>query len=161
MINLSRQQTMLLLSSLRNILIAVSITSLTRSASCMELEDAQNLANSSIPLSFTYLFTANLSLGQREQPIPIAGGFRVPQPILNGTVYGPAINGTLDYSLSTPTILSNGTVELPLINAVGTSDDGQSLYVYVKGVGSPSSQVNQIVSQLFVLRLPVNPGTGC
>jgi hypothetical protein len=38
---------------------------------------------------------AHLHLAPATKPIPIPGGVRVPEPILNGTVSGPAINGTI------------------------------------------------------------------
>jgi hypothetical protein len=98
--------------------------------------------------NFEYAFTAHLNLGPAEKPIPIPGGMRVIEPILNGTVSGPAINATLGYSLAVPTVVNNGTTQLPVINAAGTTDDGHPLYLYEQGIGSPSAQITRIVSDI-------------
>lgn len=104
-----------------------------------------DVAGSQVPFNFTYLFTAHLSLGAPQGPIPIPGGVRIIEAILNGTVTGPAINATLGYSLATPSITNNGTIQRPIINAVGTTDDGLPLYLYETGLGSPNAQVTRIV----------------
>lgn len=103
-------------------------------------------ATPDLPFRFTYLFSAHLNLGSPAKPIPIPGGVRTVEPILNGTVSGPGINATLGYSLATPTLVNNGTTQKPVINAVGMTDDGFPLYIYETGVGSLSKQVTRIVS---------------
>lgn len=105
-----------------------------------------NVATPQLPFNFTYLFTAQLALGQAEKPISIPGGVRVVEPILNGTVSGPAINATLGRSLASPSITNNGTLSRPIINAFGTTDDGFPFRLYETGVGSVDSQVTRIVS---------------
>lgn len=104
-----------------------------------------------LPFNFTYLFTAHLSLGAAAKPIPIPGGVRIIEHILNGTVTGPAINATIDSSLATPSVTSNGTIQVPVINVVGTTDDGFPFYIYEVGIGSPSAQVTRIVSVIDVM----------
>lgn len=100
------------------------------------------------PLAFNYeyIFTAQLNVGAPSKPIPVPGGVRIFEPIINGTVTGPAVNATLGYSLATPTVVNNQTTQVPVINAVGMTDDGQPLYIYEEGIGSPSLQITRIVS---------------
>jgi hypothetical protein len=104
------------------------------------------VATPQLPFNFTYLFTAHLNLGAAEKPITIPGGVRVVEPILNGTVTGPAINATISPSLAMPTIVNNGTLQRPVINAFGTTDDGFPFYLYESGVGSGQAQTTRIVS---------------
>lgn len=106
-------------------------------------------AQAAPPLAFNYeyIFTAHLNLGAPSKPIPVPGGVRIVEPIINGTVTGPAINATLGYSLATPAVINNQTTQVPVINAVGTTDDGQPLYIYEEGIGSPSLQITRIVSK--------------
>lgn len=104
---------------------------------------AQTPAN---PFNMTYIFTAHLNLGAASNPINVTGGVRVIEPILNGTVTGPILNGTINYSLATPTIINNSTIQVPTINVVGTTSDGYPFYIYETGIGSPSTQITRIVS---------------
>lgn len=115
-------------------------------AACADSVLSPRDAVTALAFDYEYIFTAHLNLGKADEPIPIPGGVRVVEPILNGTVSGPAINATLGYSLATPTIVNNGTTQLPVINAVGATDDGQPLYLYELGIGSPSAQITRIVS---------------
>lgn len=99
-----------------------------------------------LPFNLTYLFTAHLNLGAVEKPIAIPGGVRVVEPIINGIVNGPAINATISPSLATPTIGNSSTLQRPVINAFGTTDDGFPFYLYESGIGSNSAQTTRIVS---------------
>lgn len=98
------------------------------------------------PFNFTYLFTAHLVLGPTETPITIPGGVRLASSILNGTVTGPAINATIGHSLLTPSITGNGSILMPVVNAVGVTDDGFPFYLYGTGIGSLHSQLTRFVS---------------
>lgn len=131
--------------SLRTIPLAF-LTVFSAYLACAESTLSQRDAVPALAFDYEYIFTAHLNLGKAEKPIPIPGGVRVVEPILNGTVTGPAINATLGYSLATPTVVNNGTTQLPVINAVGVTDDGQPLYLYEQGAGSPSAQISRIVS---------------
>ncbi|KAF2717768.1 hypothetical protein K431DRAFT_315520 [Polychaeton citri CBS 116435] len=97
-----------------------------------------------LPFNVTYLFTARLALGAPAKPIPVPGGVRVAEPILNGTVSGPAINATIYPGLALPTIINNQTLQLPVIELYGVTDDGVSFHLHETGVGSPSEQMTRI-----------------
>jgi hypothetical protein len=109
-----------------------------------------------LPFNFTYLFTATLNLGPpppsaKTDPITIDGsspanGVIIPEPILNGTVTGSAINGSITSGLAFPSLLMNGTIETPLIEVYGVTDDGAALYIHATGIGAPTGQVTRIVS---------------
>lgn len=103
-----------------------------------------------LPFSFTYLFTAHLAIGAASKPIPVPGGVLIVEHILNGTVTGPAINATIEPSLATPSIINNGSTQVPIINVVGTTDDGFPFYISEAGIGSPSAQVSRIVSVIHL-----------
>ena len=99
-----------------------------------------------LPFNVTYLFTAHLNLGAPADPIPIPGSVRVLEPITNGTVTGPAINATLFPGLALPAITNNQTLQVPIIELYGVTDDGVPLRLHEEGVGSPSGQMTRIVS---------------
>ena len=116
-----------------------------------------------LPTSFnvTYLFTANLELGNppsgiSQKPITIPGGVRVPEPILNGTVSGPYINATITSGLAAPEIYNNGTLQVAVIDLYGITTDGYPLHIHETGIGSPSAQVTRIVS---LFHFPVLAGS--
>ena len=68
-------------------LLAIILLPVTVSAS----PTPQPITASSLPLSFTPVFTANLILGKPSNPIPIPGGILINEPITGGTVSGYAI----------------------------------------------------------------------
>ncbi len=105
-------------------------------------------ATPNFPFQFTELFTVNLSLGEIFNPIPIPGGILINEPITGGIVNGSAINGTVLGGLAHPSIYNNGTLEVPVIDAYGTTDDGYSFYIREEGIGSSSAQVTRIVSNV-------------
>lgn len=99
-----------------------------------------------LPFNLTYLFTAELALGPPNAPITIPGGVRIAEAIVNGTVSGPALNGTIIGGLAVPAVYENQTVQAPIIEAYGASKDGVTFRLHEEGIGSPQAQVTRIVS---------------
>ena len=100
-----------------------------------------------LPFNLTYLFTAHLNVAPATKPITIQGGVRVPEDILNGTVTGPVINATIYPGLAFPAVTENMTLQSPIIELYGITDDGVPLHLHQEGVGSPSAQMTRIVSR--------------
>lgn len=126
---------------------AVVITLLTSTVTSSSLSKDSFSANAAnLPFELQYLFTAQLNLGQPSKPINVTDGVLIIEPILNGTVTGPALNATLTYSLATPTASDNDTVQVPVINAVGATEDGFPVYIYETGIGTPKGQITRLVS---------------
>jgi hypothetical protein len=71
------------------------------------------------------------------------------EPITCGTVSGPAINGTIESDFVHPPIYENGTLQVAIIDAYGTTDDGQAFHIYEEGVGTNPEQVARIVCFLL------------
>ena len=109
------------------------------------------ISATTLPFTFTYVFTAHINLLSPQPPIPIPGGVRVIEAIANGTVSGPAVNGTIFPGLALPTVTNNGTVQHPLIELYGVTDDGAGFYISERGVGKPQGQVTWIVSLEWVV----------
>jgi hypothetical protein len=103
----------------------------------------------SLPLSFTPVFHANLTLGKSSKPIPVPGGILINEPITGGTVSGPAINGTIKSGFAHPPIYENGTLQVAIIDVYGTTDDGQAFHIHEEGVGTNPEQVTRIVRFLL------------
>ncbi len=106
---------------------------------------------STLPFNTTYVFSVAIALGQppstlTQKPITIPGGVVVPEPILNGTVSGPAFNGTILSGLATPAIYENQTLQVATIDLYGVSSDGYPFRIHETGVGSISAQITRIVS---------------
>lgn len=57
-------------------------------------------------------------------PIPVPSGLRIIETILNGTVTGPSLNGTITQRLAKPLVISNQSVQVPSIELYGETDDG-------------------------------------
>lgn len=101
----------------------------------------------------TFLFTATIGLGQPPpgamgpKAITVPGGVLVPEPIPNGTVAGPYINGTILGGLASPSIYNNQTLQVPVINIYGVTDDGYPFYIHETGIGLPTAQVTRIVGR--------------
>lgn len=106
---------------------------------------------SALPFNTTYVFSVAIGLGQppstlTQKPITIPGGVVVPEPILNGTVSGPAFNGTILSGLATPAIYENQTLQVVTIDLYGVSSDGYPFRIHETGIGSISTQITHIVS---------------
>jgi hypothetical protein len=71
------------------------------------------------------------------------------EPITGGTVYGSAINWTIESGFVHPLIDENGTFQVAIIDAYGTTDDGQAFYIHEEGVGTNPEQVTRIVRFLL------------
>lgn len=74
-----------------------------------------------VPLQLEYLFTAELGLGTPSKPINLTGGVLEDEPIVNGTVSGPALNATVKAGLAYPQVIENGNVQIAQIVAYGTT----------------------------------------
>jgi hypothetical protein len=96
----------------------------------------------------TYLFTAELYVGHVLNPIPLLeGGSVTIEPLVNGTVNGPALNGTIYSGFAAATVASNNTVtgnnvsvQIPSIYVYGETSDGLPFYVQETGVGPIAGQ---------------------
>ncbi|KIW59333.1 hypothetical protein PV05_03787 [Exophiala xenobiotica] len=104
---------------------------------------------SALPFNTTYVFSVAIGLGQppstlTQKPITIPGGVVVPEPILNGTVSGPAFNGTILSGLATPAIYENQTLQVVTIDLYGVSSDGYPFRIHETGIGSISTQITHI-----------------
>ena len=102
----------------------------------------------SLPLSFTPLFTTNLTLGKPSNPIPIPGGILITEPLTGGTISGASINATIESGFGHPPFYENNTLEVAVIDGYGTTSDGQTFYLHEEGVGSGDGQVTRVVSLL-------------
>jgi hypothetical protein len=99
-----------------------------------------------LPFTFTPAFDATILLGQRTRPINVTGGILVNEPIIGGSVTGPAINGTILGGFAHPSVYSDNTIQVPMIDIYGATEDGQSFYLHEEGIGKPTAQVTRIVS---------------
>lgn len=97
-----------------------------------------------LPFHFQPIFTVNLILGKPYQPIKIPGGVLINEPIAGGTVSGSAINGTILGGFAHPPVYNNGTLQVPVIDVYGVSDDGESFYIHETGIGTQAAQVTRI-----------------
>jgi hypothetical protein len=73
------------------------------------------------------------------------------EPFINGTITGPAFNGTILGGIGSPRIYNQGTSQLPTVIIYGYTDDGVPFFVREDGIGSPSSAFTRIVSSLSML----------
>ncbi|KAF2155387.1 hypothetical protein K461DRAFT_112791 [Myriangium duriaei CBS 260.36] len=97
------------------------------------------------PFVLEHIFTGILHLGPASKPITTPGGVLVTEAITSGTVTGKAINATVQGGFAHPAVYSNGTVQSPVIDAYGVTEDGLSFYLHEEGVGTPQAQVSRIV----------------
>ena len=74
--------------------------------------------------------------------------FNAVEPLLSGTITGPAVNGTITGGLAYPPVLYNQTLQVPNINIYGTTSDGYPFFATELGVGTPSEQITRLVSSL-------------
>ncbi|KAK5242385.1 hypothetical protein LTR96_007222 [Exophiala xenobiotica] len=119
------------------------------SAERSELATTTAAAAPTLPFNTTYVFSVAIGLGQppstlTQNPITIPGGVVVPEPILNGTVSGPAFNGTIISGLATPAQYENQNVQVATIDLYGVSSDGYPFRIHETGVGSISAQITRI-----------------
>jgi hypothetical protein len=124
-------------------------------ASLLSLVHATNLggataAPSDLPFNLKYLFTAHLTLAKPLPRISVPGGVLITEPIANGRVEGPYINGTIQGGIATPSIYNNGTLQVPVIQAWGITSDGAAFVINEAGVGTTKAQVTRIVRLQFV-----------
>ena len=108
-----------------------------------------NLPSKPLPFNFTYLFTAilNLDTEYKSEAIPVPGGIQLTTPILNGTLAGPAANGTIDSGIASPSAIYENTVQVPVIQAYGFMNDGTPFMINELSIGPPQRQVTRIVSR--------------
>ena len=102
-----------------------------------------------MPFSTIYLFSADLALGTATAQVVASCGVRVIEPIVNGTVTGPAINATIASGTALPLLYSNGTIQQPIIELYGKTDDDVAFYIHEEGIGVPSAQMTRIVRKSF------------
>ncbi|KAJ4304487.1 hypothetical protein N0V90_000013 [Kalmusia sp. IMI 367209] len=95
------------------------------------------------PFKTSYLFTASVELGS-PNPVPIPGGAIVAEAILGGTVTGPSLNATIATGLAAPHVYQNGTLQLPVIDLYGITEDGYPFHLHEIGVGTPEAQMTRI-----------------
>ena len=69
-------------------------------------------------------------------------------PIINGTVHGPALNGTVMTGVGYPVAYNNGSLMVNYIDAPGMSDDGVAFFIHEVGIGPLQKQISRIVSFL-------------
>ena len=99
--------------------------------------------------TLTYLFSATVNLGKHLAPIPlIEGGQRIVEPLVSGTIYGPAFNATIEGGLAAPIVINNSTgdgskSQMAFIYAYGHADDGSPFYVGELGIGTSSTGLGQ------------------
>ncbi|MCJ1462728.1 hypothetical protein MMC07_001331 [Pseudocyphellaria aurata] len=103
-----------------------------------------NATSDPFPFQLQPIFTAKLILGKPYAPIPIPGGVLINEPITGGSVSGRGINGTILGGFAHPPVYNNGTLQVPVIDVYGVSEDGESFYIHETGVGSIPAQVTRI-----------------
>ncbi|KAI1286594.1 hypothetical protein F5Y03DRAFT_405882 [Xylaria venustula] len=98
----------------------------------------------------TYLFSATVKLQTPLGPIPrLQGGSRLVEPIIEGTIQGPAFNATIDGGIAAPVLMEgeNGAESKTLyafIYVYGHASDGSPFYFEEAGVGSPATQNTRV-----------------
>lgn len=133
----------------KSTLLATSLLARTIAANPSEILVA---VTNSLPFELQPIFTANLVLGKPYQPITIAGGVLINEPITGGSVSGSAINGTIEGGFAHPPVYNNGTLQVPVIDVYGVSEDGESFYIHETGIGTMAAQVTRIVGLSLLIR---------
>ena len=132
-------------------LVALSFGVVPTLAKCVSASTTSSSAISTpIP---TYLFTAHLQLGEPLKAIPLLeGGTITVEPIANGTISGPYLNGTILSGFATAIVVSNNTftgagksIQIATINVYGKTTDGLSLYVREEGLGIQAGQSTRLI----------------
>ncbi|KAF4958985.1 hypothetical protein FSARC_10888 [Fusarium sarcochroum] len=126
--------------------IALSLASGAVAVGARSLPSTTNSADIIIPTP-TYLFTAHLNLAKPLDPIPLVeGGVVIVEPLINGTINGHTLNGTIHGGLVGAVVAVNNTitgkkpVQIPSIYVYGETSDGLPFYVQETGIGPPSGQ---------------------
>ncbi|KAF2105750.1 hypothetical protein BDV96DRAFT_676997 [Lophiotrema nucula] len=101
-------------------------------------------ARNGTPFGLQYVFSANLTLGSVSDPIPIYGGVTITETITNGTVFGPVINATIQGGAAFAEVYQNQTIQVPTIDAYGSTSDGLSFAIHETGIGSQAAQMTRI-----------------
>lgn len=66
---------------------------------------------------------------------------------------GQALNATVDGGLAYPTVVKNGSIEIPQIYLYGKTSDNTSYFAEIVGIGSTKGQLARLVSEdCFYLR---------
>jgi len=133
-----------------NILLPLVLVSSVLGAPHSKDKDHAITSYPSLPFNISHLFHATINLEAAPAPVPIFGGVLVTKQILNGTVSGPALNGTIKGGLAHPSVYLSGTLQFAALEAYGTTSDGLSFFISESGVGSGAAQLSVIVS-LFLL----------
>lgn len=129
-------------------LLSVAATSLAAPTERSTLATAPTL-----PFNFTYLFSATLQIGTPSNYIAVEGGTLINEPIISGTIVGPAVNGTIQGGFAHPSIY-NTTLQVPVIDLYGVTSDNSSFYIHETGTGTPAEQVTRIVSTVVARAEP-------
>jgi hypothetical protein len=103
----------------------------------------------------THIFSAKLNVGRPLDPIPLLqGGTRTIEPLINGTVTGPLINGTIIAGFAAPitaagnNITGKTPVQLPQIYFYGITCDGTPFYAHEEGIGPIAGQNTRVVLEI-------------
>ncbi|KAK4939349.1 hypothetical protein LTR10_020336 [Elasticomyces elasticus] len=123
--------------------VIVSLVSLAATSLATPIERATLPTTLNLPFNFTYLFTATLEIGKPSNPIQIAGGTLLNEPVVAGTITGPAVNGTIQGGFAHPSVY-NTTMQVPGIDLYGVTNDNSSFYIHEAGVGLTYEQVTRI-----------------
>ncbi|KAI0195003.1 hypothetical protein F4808DRAFT_440732 [Astrocystis sublimbata] len=98
----------------------------------------------------TYLFSATVKLQKPLGPIPrLQGGSRLVEPIIEGTIQGPAFNATIDGGIAAPVLMEGGggtgnNILYAFIYVYGHASDESPFYFEEAGVGSPATQNTRV-----------------
>jgi hypothetical protein len=105
--------------------------------------------------ALTYVFTAKLNVGRPLDPIPLLqGGSRTIEPLINGTISGPYLNGTVKSGFAAPitafgtTVTGDTTVQIPEIYLYGVTSDGLPFYIQESGIGPVTGQNTRVVLEV-------------
>ena len=102
--------------------------------------------------ALTHVFTAKLTVGRPLDPIPLLeGGSRTIEPLINGTISGPYLNGTVKTGFAAPITVSgtdNTTVQIPQIYVYGVMSDGLPFHIQESGIGPVAGQSTRIILEV-------------
>jgi Protein of unknown function (DUF3237) len=126
----------------------VSLLSVAAATLAAPIERSTLATTPTLPFNFTYLFSATLQIGTPSNYIAVEGGTLINEPIVSGTIVGPAVNGTIQGGFAHPSIY-NTTLQVPVIDLYGVTSDNSSFYIHETGTGTPAEQVTRIVRTLL------------
>ncbi|KAM0797609.1 hypothetical protein BDR22DRAFT_432483 [Usnea florida] len=111
-------------------------TALAATASTSSPGDPPIYPPPTLPPTLTPLFTLTINAGDSLAPIPrLLGGYQAVYPTLNGTICGPALNGTIYHGASSPHITDDGTFAFSHRHYFGETCDGEAFDIVQQGVG--------------------------